>query len=104
MNKLTIPAGLSLLVICLAVLTVGCEQEETPAVLNTRETTTVWVTIDPIQCLSNPWEQDWLASHDNDYDAYPRDEESRLEIFSDFELPYYFLGRRCIIRPTGNLA
>ena len=23
----------------------------------------VWVSIDPIQCLSNPWEQDWLLTH-----------------------------------------
>ena len=31
-----------------------------------------WVEIDPIQCLGNPWEQDWLKSHNNDYASYPR--------------------------------
>ena len=46
--------------------------------------TKLWVAIDPIQCLGNAWEQDWLASHDNDYDAYPRDEENRLSIFREF--------------------
>lgn len=30
-----------------------------------------WVEIDPIQCLGNPWEQDWLKSHNNDYHSYP---------------------------------
>lgn len=33
----------------------------------------LWMSIAPIQCLSNAWEQDWLASHDNDYGAYPHD-------------------------------
>ena len=31
----------------------------------------VWVSIDPIQCLGNPWEQDWLLTHE--YDEYPKD-------------------------------
>lgn len=44
----------------------------------------IWVYIDPIQCLSNAWEQAWLLTHDNDYDAYPRDEEGRLHIFYEF--------------------
>lgn len=42
----------------------------------------IWVYIDPIQCLGNPWERAWLGNHD--YDEYPRDEEQRLKIFSDF--------------------
>ena len=28
-----------------------------------------WVEIDPIQCLGNPWEVDWLQ--DDDFDNYP---------------------------------
>ncbi|UCG50428.1 MAG: hypothetical protein JSW58_09440 [Candidatus Latescibacterota bacterium] len=32
-----------------------------------------WVATDPIQCLGNPWEQDWLEAHGGDYEAYPRD-------------------------------
>jgi hypothetical protein len=30
-----------------------------------------WVAIEPTQCLTNPWEQDWLAQHDDDYQGYP---------------------------------
>lgn len=41
----------------------------------------VWVFIDPIQCLGNPWEQAWLEEHNDDYDAYPKSEEDRLKIF-----------------------
>lgn len=33
-----------------------------------------WVAIEPTQCRSNPWEQDWLAQHDDDYDGYPADD------------------------------
>jgi len=32
-----------------------------------------WVEIDPIQCLGNPWELDWLKSHNDGYASYPRD-------------------------------
>ncbi len=39
-----------------------------------------WVAIDPVQCLQNPWELDWLASHANDYLAYPREIDSQLII------------------------
>lgn len=41
----------------------------------------VWVIIDPIQCLGNPWEQAWLEEHDDDYDAYPKSEGDRRKIF-----------------------
>lgn len=44
----------------------------------------IWVYINPIQCLSNPWERAWLTEHDDDYDAYPRDEENRMHIFREF--------------------
>ena len=33
----------------------------------------LWMSIAPIQCMGNPWEVDWLASHDNDYESYPGD-------------------------------
>ena len=32
-----------------------------------------WIETDPIQCSGNPWERDWLQSHNNDYSSYPRD-------------------------------
>ena len=37
------------------------------------EASQTWMSIAPIQCLGNPWEQDWLASHDEDYESYPAD-------------------------------
>lgn len=37
-----------------------------------------WVEIEPIQCLGNPWEVEWLKSHDNNYSEYPRQEESQI--------------------------
>ena len=48
-----------------------------------------WVEIDPIQCLGNPWEVDWLQSHGDDYSAYPRDtqtpelEQEEIEIIKN---------------------
>ena len=33
---------------------------------------TVWVEVDPVQCLGNAWEVDWLRENNNDYDNYPR--------------------------------
>jgi hypothetical protein len=40
----------------------------------------VWVATEPVQCLGNAWEQDWLARHGNDYGAYPRDLDSQKTI------------------------
>ena len=30
----------------------------------------IWMETDPIQCLGNPWEKDWLESHTNDHLSY----------------------------------
>ena len=38
----------------------------------------IWVQIEPTQCLSNPWQQDWLKNHDDDYSSYPKAEESSI--------------------------
>jgi hypothetical protein len=43
---------------------------------------TSWVEIEPIQCLGNPWEHDWLNSHKNDSSSYPK--ENEFEIIKDF--------------------
>ena len=32
-----------------------------------------WVATEPTQCLTNPWEQDWLSKNNGDMAAYPRD-------------------------------
>ena len=67
---------------------IACVKPETQAKLFERgwshETSTIlqsvpqdlqktWVEIDPMQCLWNPWEKDWLKSHNDDYASYPRD-------------------------------
>jgi hypothetical protein len=50
----------------------------------------VWVAMEPIQCLSNPWELDWLGSHNGDYSGYPKDpttpglEPEEFEIIRDY--------------------
>ncbi len=43
-----------------------------------------WVATNPIQCLGNPWEADWLERHDNDYQSYPRDSVSRYAIIREY--------------------
>lgn len=61
-------AGLSLLL--------GCDGESGPIskpVFVDQAQTGTWVAIEPRQCLTNPWEQDWLAQHDGDYARYPKD-------------------------------
>ena len=37
-----------------------------------------WVATEPTQCLTNPWERDWLEQHNNDYDAYPKRQPGEL--------------------------
>ncbi len=35
----------------------------------------VWIIVRPRQCMSNPWEKDWLARHKNQVAKYPRAQE-----------------------------
>jgi hypothetical protein len=44
----------------------------------------IWLATEPIQCLGNDWERDWLDRHDGDYDSYPRDREPQSEIIKDY--------------------
>ena len=37
-----------------------------------------WLEIDPIQCMLNPWEKDWLLEHNNDYSGYSEEDESGI--------------------------
>jgi hypothetical protein len=46
-------------------------KSQLPAAKNVLEET--WVAAEPIQCLENPWEQDWLENHGWDYEGYPKD-------------------------------
>jgi hypothetical protein len=43
-----------------------------------------WVATEPTQCLTNPWEQEWLARHDGNYAAYPRDLEAQEAIIAAY--------------------
>ena len=63
-----------------------------------KETGKTWVEIDPIQCLGNPWEVDWLKAHEEEfkdkpygaYGEYPRDfntlelESEEIRIIKDY--------------------
>lgn len=55
-----------------------------------QETEAVWVEINPVQCMGNPWEQDWLLANDNDISAYPMGPDAPLpgpeeiEIIKDY--------------------
>lgn len=35
--------------------------------------------MEPVQCLGNPWEQDWLKKHEMKYEDYPRGKPRELE-------------------------
>ncbi len=48
---------------------------------NEQETKT-WLYIEPIQCLGNPWEQEWLKTHD--YEEYPQNKSEQLKIVTDY--------------------
>lgn len=49
-----------------------------------------WVATDPIQCLGNPWERDWVESHNGDRASYPGDpitpelDPMEIEIITDY--------------------
>jgi hypothetical protein len=46
------------------------------------ETEKVWVSMQPVDCLGNPWEKNWLAHHNNQTNKYPRAQE--LQIMKGF--------------------
>ncbi len=49
----------------------------------------VWVHIDPVQCLANPWEQEWLENNDYDYDAYyQKSDEEKQDVFVGYFLNF----------------
>jgi hypothetical protein len=48
------------------------------------ESESTWLAYTPIQCMGNPWERDWLESHDGDYGSYPSDEIGRGEVIREF--------------------
>ena len=66
------------LLLCLPLLLItSCLEEE--------EEVYFWVSIDPIQCLGNPWEQAWLEANEENYDLW-RDlsETEKLDVFKAY--------------------
>ncbi|BFN36939.1 hypothetical protein FMIA91_08180 [Fidelibacter multiformis] len=44
-----------------------------------------WVSIDAIQCMGNPWEQDWLEKHDDNYDLWhDLSETEKMDVFKTY--------------------
>jgi hypothetical protein len=41
----------------------------------------IWVEIDPIQCMGNPWEKDWWDSHD---EYYSRDHLEQIGVIKNY--------------------
>lgn len=58
---------LILIVLTLTLLLSGCTKQTSKL-----EIQKIWVKIDPIQCLGNPWQQDWLNNHNMNYSLYPQ--------------------------------
>lgn len=45
----------------------------------------VWVVINPIQCLGNPWETDWLENNNLDYSAWAeKSAASKIVVFVNY--------------------
>jgi hypothetical protein len=72
----------SILITSLLVLLLvsGCKIDGPVDPLITRKC--AWVAIDPIQCMGNPWEQEWLEEHPGEF--YPLELEDILPIIIDY--------------------
>ena len=74
-------------------LAAGCESDETTPQVpgsNKQVQSTTWVAIEPTQCLTNPWEADWLSQSGHEYADYPKDpstpgqEPGEITIITDY--------------------
>src|SRR3989338_7217009 len=50
----------------------------------------IWVKTDPKQCYSNPWEQDWKETHNNDTSAYHDKKPINIEPEEEEIIKQYF--------------
>ena len=39
----------------------------------------IWLTMNPIKCLGNPWEFDWLKNNNNQYNKYPTGNATKID-------------------------
>jgi len=68
------------LLACCSVMLPGCITD----VIGPRNDQLVWVAIEPIQCLGNSWERDWLEKHDQDYSGYPGDRDGEFAVIKAY--------------------
>ena len=73
-------AGFVVLSLWISVLFAGCLNDST----GFQGDDYIWVGIEPIQCLGNTWERDWLDKHNWDYAGYPRDLAAQFEIIKAY--------------------
>ena len=77
----------STLIAVLFVLLFGCQSDDGTAPSQKQK---AWVAIEPTQCLTNTWEQDWLERNNRDYSSYPKDpvrpglEPEEFEVVQDY--------------------
>lgn len=74
------------LLLVFAAISTACNGSKQVA---TEEAPSVWMETDPIQCLGNPWEEDWLSKEGREYGDYPKGnprivEKQEMEIIIDF--------------------
>jgi hypothetical protein len=78
------------LLLAIAAISSACNGSKQAAA---EEGPSVWMETDPIQCLGNPWEEDWLSKQGREYGDYPIGnprivEKEEMEIIMD-----YFKGK-----------
>jgi len=61
------------LALCLSSFLIACKEDVPTSVTNppANESARAWVATEPVQCLTNPWEADWVEKHPGQ--IYPRD-------------------------------
>lgn len=55
------------------------EPQKTPEKKPITNTKNIWVNKDPIQCLGNPWEFDWLKKNKGKYNEYPIGDRKKID-------------------------
>ncbi len=63
--------------------------EQSPYVQKITSINGVWLSINPVQCLTNPWESGWISQDGNDFAKYPRGdilviESAEKQIITDY--------------------
>jgi hypothetical protein len=63
-----------------------------------------WVAIEPTQCLTNPWEQDWLSRNNGNYSAYPKDPTTPGLEPEEFAIIQEYYDRQGVVVMDGATA